>query len=100
MCKVDNIVAISEYVKSSIIDIYKINEKKITVINRGTDIDFFNPKMLEGVLREFPDLLKINDSKIYDTPLEKKLTVKQDYIFGKQTKIFLNFLYIKKQNNG
>ena len=54
--------------------------------------DFFNPEMLDGVLREFPDLLKMNDSKIYDTPLEKKLTVKQDYIFGKQTKIFLNFL--------
>ena len=45
MCKVDNIVAISEYVKSSIIDIYKINEKKITVINRGVDIDFFNSEI-------------------------------------------------------
>ena len=33
LCKVDNIVAISEYVKSSIIDIYKINEITNYIIN-------------------------------------------------------------------
>ena len=33
--------------------------------------DFFNPKMLEGVLREFPDLLKIKDSKRLGTKNEK-----------------------------
>ena len=54
--------------------------------------DFFNPKILEEVLREFPDLSKNFDSKIFDTPLEKKMTVKQDYTFGKKTKIFMNFL--------
>ena len=26
--------------------------------------DFFNPEMLDGVLREFPDLSNKNDSKI------------------------------------
>jgi len=54
--------------------------------------DFFNPEILDRVLREFPDLSNNNDSKIFDTPLEKKLTVKQDYVFGKRTKIFMNFL--------
>ena len=39
---VDKIVAISEYVKNEIINIYKINSNKIKVINRGTDIEFFN----------------------------------------------------------
>lgn len=39
---VDKVVAISEYVKNEIINIYKINPTKITVINRGIDVDFFN----------------------------------------------------------
>ena len=43
LSKVDRIVAISPYVKSSISKIYNIDNNKITVINRGTDTDFFNP---------------------------------------------------------
>ena len=43
----DYIVAISEFVKSKIIDTYKINEKKITVINRGIDTKFLNPDINE-----------------------------------------------------
>lgn len=39
---VDSVVAISEYVKKEIIKQYSINEKKITVINRGCDTDFFD----------------------------------------------------------
>ena len=38
----DHIVAISEYVKLNIIKKYKINHKKIKVINRGIDTNFFN----------------------------------------------------------
>jgi len=45
LSRVDYIVAISDYVKSKIIDNYKINEKKITVINRGIDTKFFDPKI-------------------------------------------------------
>lgn len=43
LSKVDKIVAISNFVKSSIINLYKINEKKITVIYRGIDTQFFDP---------------------------------------------------------
>ena len=42
LAKVDVIVAISDYVKSEIIKIYNIDPKKIIVINRGIDTDFFN----------------------------------------------------------
>ena len=66
LSKVDSIVAISEYVKSSIIDIYKINEKKITVINRGVDIDFFNPEIKNE--SNYIDFL----SK-YNLPTDKKI---------------------------
>ncbi len=66
LCKVDKIIAISEYVKTSIIDIYKINEKKITVINRGIDIDFFNPEIQdENKYLEFLSNYHVpNDKKI------------------------------------
>ena len=42
LSKVDKIVAISNYVKQEITDIYKIKSDKITVINRGIDVNFFN----------------------------------------------------------
>ena len=42
LSKVDKIVAISNYVKEEIINIYKIKSDKITVINRGIDTNFFN----------------------------------------------------------
>ena len=43
--RVDNIVAISDFVKSTIINTYKINENKITVINRGVNTKFFNAEV-------------------------------------------------------
>ena len=43
LSRVDYIVAISDFVKSKIINTYKINENKITVINRGVDTKFFDP---------------------------------------------------------
>lgn len=45
LSNVDYIVAISDYVKSTIVSKYKIDEKKITVINRGVDINLFNPEI-------------------------------------------------------
>ena len=42
LANVNRIVAISEYVKKEIINIYKINPNKIFVINRGTDTNFFD----------------------------------------------------------
>ena len=62
----DNIIAISEYVKSSIIDIYKIDEKKITVINRGIDIDFFSPEIQN-------ENKYINFLHKYNIPNDKKI---------------------------
>ena len=57
--QVDYIVAISEFVKLTIIDTYKINEKKITVINRGIDTNFLNPEINdEDKFAEF--ILKFN----------------------------------------
>ena len=42
LSKVDKIVAISNYVKEEIINIYKIKSDKITVINRGIDVNFLD----------------------------------------------------------
>ena len=42
LSRVDYIVAISDFVKSKIINTYKISENKITVINRGVDTKFFD----------------------------------------------------------
>ena len=43
--RVDHIVAISDFVKSTIINTYKISENKITVINRGVDTKLFNAEI-------------------------------------------------------
>ena len=47
LSKVDHIVAISEFVRSKIIDTYKINKNKITVINRGVDTKFLDPENID-----------------------------------------------------
>ena len=66
LSKVDKIVAISEYVKSEIVKIYTINPNKITTINRGTDVEFFNPQEVSvKKLTDFYTKKKIN--------LEKKI---------------------------
>ena len=66
LANVDSIVAISEYVKNEIIKQYSLEEKKIAVINRGCDTEFFNCK-------------KVNDNEIekfinnYNIPLNKQI---------------------------
>jgi len=45
---VNSIVAISEYVKNEIIKQYGFPENKITVINRGCDIEFFKPNQVSN----------------------------------------------------
>ena len=45
LSKTDYIVAISDYVKEEIISKYNLNPKKITVINRGIDTNFFDAKI-------------------------------------------------------
>ena len=59
---VDKIIAISEYVKNEISKIYKIDLKKIKVINRGSDEEFFDAKT-------------INDEKFYQFINKKNINI-------------------------
>ena len=66
MGMMNKIVAISDYVKEGIIDNYGISKKKIVVIHRGIDIDFYDPLIShENYFLEFI-------SK-YEFPAEKKI---------------------------
>ena len=49
LAKTDYIVAISKYVKEEIMKHYKINQKKIIIINRGVDTGFYNAKINEEI---------------------------------------------------
>ena len=42
LSKMDYLVAISEYVKKTVVEKYNIEEEKISVINRGVDTEYFN----------------------------------------------------------
>ena len=66
LSKVDHIVAISDFVKSKITDTYNINENKVTVINRGVDIKFFDPMIND-------ENYFINFLKKYHLSNEKKI---------------------------
>jgi len=64
LAKTDYIVAISKYVGEEIIKQYKISKKKITIINRGIDIDFYNAKKPEETeLINFINKKKIDSNK-------------------------------------
>ena len=66
MSKFDHVVAISNYVKIKITELYGINANKISVIQRGVDENFFNPKINNN------DEFEIFLSK-YDIPSNKKI---------------------------
>ena len=64
LSKTNYIVAISKYVEETIIKKYKIDPKKIRVINRGVDIDFFNSKINnESEFIKFLESKNITDNK-------------------------------------
>ena len=64
LCKVDKIIAISEYVKNEITKIYNINPSKITVINRGTDVEFFDSNAnIDDYFSDFLNIKNINSEK-------------------------------------
>ena len=64
LSKVDKIIAISDYVKEEIINIYKIKSEKITVINRGIDVNFLNSIIdNENLFIRFLNEKNINTSK-------------------------------------
>ncbi|MDC0195054.1 glycosyltransferase [Alphaproteobacteria bacterium] len=66
MAKTDRIVAISKYVAEEIESLYNIDPKKITIINRGIDTDFFASGIEDH--KNFLNFLKkyniVNDKKI------------------------------------
>jgi len=47
MTKGDGVIAVSNWVKDYLTNNYNIREDKITVIHRGTDIDYFNPQNID-----------------------------------------------------
>lgn len=53
--------------------------------------NFFNPKVLEDLLAEFPDLSK-KDAIKFDNPNEKKLGGKGEAPFGEATRRFMHYL--------
>jgi len=64
MTKVDHIVAISNFVKSSIVEKYKISPKKIKVIYRGIDETFFDPNNHnENIFLQFLNKFNIPSEK-------------------------------------
>jgi len=66
LAKSDKIIAISKFVKNSITKIYKISPKKIVVIQRGIDLNYFNSKnILEQETVKF--------MKKHLIPLDKKI---------------------------
>ncbi len=66
LSKVEKIVAISHYVKNSIVDIYGINSDKIVVIYRGIDTEFYDPSLYNET-----EYLKFYSK--FDLPDDKKI---------------------------
>ena len=64
LSRVNEIIAISDYVKKEIIKIYNIKPEKITVINRGIDTNFFDSTNYnENLYRNFLKEKKIDTNK-------------------------------------
>lgn len=58
--------------------------------------NFFKNSFLNSVLKEFPDLKKINSSLNYNNKNEIKFANNKKKIFGKNTKLIFDFLNSKK----
>ena len=91
LSKTNKIVAISQYVKDSISNIYNIDKKKITVIHRGIDIDFFDPKLNN-------EDLYIKFLSVYNIPSDKKIIIYPARLTQWKGQIeFLNILNLLKK---
>lgn len=66
MGKGAHVIAISHFMKAHMMDVYGIAERKITIIPRGTDIDYFNPDRVSKEDREH-----LRD--VWGVPKEKRL---------------------------
>ena len=63
LSKVDQIVAISNYVKNEICTKYNLDSKKIKVINRGVDVKYFEKQILDSEINEIINKFQIDISK-------------------------------------
>ncbi len=63
LSNVDQIVAISSYVKNEIIKKYNLDSNKITVINRGVDVEYFDKEILDDEIESTINKFKIDTSK-------------------------------------
>ena len=63
LSKVDQIVAISQYVKNEIIKKYNLDSNKITVINRGVDVEYFDKEISDYDIKSFINKFQIDTSK-------------------------------------
>ena len=63
LSKMDHLIAISDYVKETVIQKYNINNKNISVINRGIDTEYFNQPINNTYKEDFINRHQINKSK-------------------------------------
>ena len=79
-------------------DLLKVAEANKTLYKNASPFpsimfdNFFNPKYLDKILEEFPDLSSIKNSTKYDDPKQRKLEGKGERFFGEETKRFMHFL--------
>ena len=63
LSNVDQIVAISNYVKNGIVKKYNLDSNKIIVINRGVDVEYFEKEILDHHKESFINKFQIDTSK-------------------------------------
>ena len=63
LSKMDHLIAISDYVKETVIQKYNITNKNISVINRGIDIQYFSQPINNTYKEDFINRHQIDKSK-------------------------------------
>ena len=63
LSKMDHLIAISDYVKETVIQKYNITNKNISVINRGIDTEYFNQPINSDYKEDFINRHQIDKSK-------------------------------------
>lgn len=63
LSKMDHLIAISEYVRETVIQKYNITNKNISVINRGVDTEYFNKPINNDDKEGFINRYQIDKSK-------------------------------------
>ena len=63
LSNVDQIVAISNYVKNEIVKKYNLDSNKIIVINRGVDVEYFEKQILDHDKESFINKFQVDTSK-------------------------------------